>query len=172
MPNELDRLDSLRTAYAGLERPVVDGAPWPLAETFGAEPEAAWGPRELLAHVAEMLPFWLGELEKVVEGAPDGSAVPFGRVSTDAVRIGLIERDRTLPLRVLFARIDAGLRAWTDRLGTLSDVERSRVGRHPTLGEMATAAFLQRFIVGHAEEHVVQLEAILADRARTPPDPA
>jgi DinB family protein len=166
MPNELDRLASLRAAYAGLEDPVVDGAPWPLAQTFGAEPEASWGPRELLAHVAEMLPFWLGELEKVVEGAPDGSAVPFGRVSTDAVRIGLIERDRTLPLRVLFGRIDAGFGAWSDRLGTLSDDERSRVGRHPTLGEMAPAAFLERFILGHAQEHVEQLETTLADTAR------
>jgi hypothetical protein len=168
MLNELDRLASLRAAYAGLERPVVDGAPWPLAETFGAEPEAAWGPRELLAHVAEMLPFWLGELEKVVEGAPNGAPVPFGRVSTDAVRIGLIERDRTLPLHVLFGRIDAGLRAWSDRLGTLSDVERARVGRHPTIGEMAPGAFLERFILGHAEEHVTQLEAILANAAGDP----
>ena len=168
MPNELERLAALRAAYAGLERPVVDGAPWPLAESFGAEPEAAWGPRELLAHVAEMLPYWLGELEKVVEGAPDGSPVPFGRISTDAVRIGLIERDRTLPLRVLFARIDAGFGAWSDRLGTLSDLERSRVGRHPTIGEMSPPAFLERFILGHAEEHVVQLEGILGDTARDP----
>ncbi|HUP55158.1 MAG TPA: DinB family protein [Methylomirabilota bacterium] len=162
MANELDRLSALRAAYAGLERPVEAGAPWPLAEMFGAEPEAAWGPRELLAHVAEMLPFWLGELEKVVEGATDGSAVPFGRVATDAVRIGLIERDRTLPLRVLFGRIDAGIRAWSERLETLTDEERARVGRHPKLGEMSPPAFLERFILGHAEEHVVQLEGIIA----------
>jgi hypothetical protein len=166
MANELDRLEALRAAYAGLERPVVDGEPWPLAAAFGTEPEAAWGPRELLAHVAEMVPFWLGELEKVVEGAPDGSPVPFGRVATDAVRIGLIERDRTLPLRVLIGRIDTGLRAWSERLGTLSDDERARLGRHPTLGEMSPAAFLERFILGHAEEHVRQLEGILAAAAR------
>jgi hypothetical protein len=169
LPSDLDRLADARAAYTALADRVAAGEPWPLAEHFGTEPEASWGPREVLAHVAEMLPFWLGELEKVVEGAPDGSAVPFGRVSTDAVRIGLIERDRTLPLPVLFRRIDAGLRAWSDRLATLSDDERSRVGRHPTLGEMSPAAFLERFILGHAEEHVVQLEAILA---HAPHDPA
>ncbi len=168
MPDELDGLATLRAGYAGLERPVVDGAPWPLAGAFGTEPEAAWGPRELLAHVAEMLPFWLGELEKVVEGAPDGSPVPFGRVATDAVRIGLIERDRTLPLPVLFARIDAGLGHWSERLGTLSDLERSRIGRHPTLGEMSAPAFFGRFILGHAQEHVTQLEEILAATGRDP----
>ena len=166
MPDELDRLGALRAAYAGLEGPVVAGGPWPLAAAFGTEPEASWGPRELLAHVAEMLPFWLGELERVVEGAPDGSDVSFGRVASDAVRIGLIERDRTLPLPVLFGRIDAGLGAWSDRLGTLSTDDRARLGHHPTLGEMSAAAFVERFILGHAEEHVAQLERIPAEGPR------
>jgi hypothetical protein len=166
MPNELDRLDALRAAYAGLRPRVAAGEPWPLATTFGTEPEAAWGPPELLAHVAEMLIFWLGELERVVEGGTNGQVPQFGRVATDAVRIGLIQRDRTLPLRVLFDRIDGGLRAWSDRLRSLSDDERAHVGRHPTLGEFETTAILNRFVLGHAEEHVDQLEAILADRAR------
>lgn len=166
MADELDRLEALRAAYARLERPVVAGAPWPLAEAFGAEPEASWGPRELLAHVAEMLPFWLGELERVVEGAPDGSPVPFGRVASDAVRIGLIERDRALPLPVLFSRIDAGLGAWSDRLGSLRTDERARLGRHPSVGEMSAGAFVERFVLGHAEEHVAQLDGILAGAHR------
>ncbi len=168
MPNELDRLDALRAAYAGLQPKVVAGEPWPLATAFGTEPEAAWGPPELLAHVAEMLLFWLGELERVVDGAPGAHVAPFGRVSTDAVRIGLIERDRTLPRRVLFDRIDGGLRSWSDRLGSLTDDERARVGRHPTLGEFAATAILDRFVLGHAEEHVAQLETILADPGREP----
>lgn len=164
MPNELDRVRTLRDAYAGLRAPVAAGEPWPLATRFGTEPEASWGPRELLAHVAEMLSFWLGELERVVDG-PSGGPVPqFGRVASDAVRIGLIERDRTLPLRVLFGRIDDGFRAWSDRLGSLTDDDRAHVGRHPTLGEFAATAILDRFVLGHAEEHVTQLEAILAER--------
>jgi hypothetical protein len=168
MPNELDRLASLRAAYAGLERPVMRRAPWPLATAFGTEPEAAWGPPELLAHVAEMLLFWLGELERVVEGGAAGQVPGFGRVATDAVRIGLIGRDRTLPLRVLFDRVDGGLRAWSDRLGSLTAEERARVGRHPTLGEFAATAILDRFVLGHAEEHAEQLETILADAVRDP----
>jgi hypothetical protein len=168
MPTELDRLDALRAAYAGLRAQVAAGEPWPLAMAFGTEPEAAWGPREVLAHVAEMLLFWLGELERVVDEAPGGQVAPFGRVPTDAVRIGLIERDRTLPLRVLFDRIDGGLRAWSDRLGSLTDDERARVGRHPTLGEFAATAILDRFVLGHAEEHVEQLETILSDATRDP----
>lgn len=165
MSNELDRLQAVRAAYTGLQSRVVAGDPWPLAAAFGTEPEAAWGPRELLAHVAEMLPFWLGELERVVDG-DDGSAVPFGRIADDASRIGIIARDRSLPLRVLFARIDAGLGAWLDRLPTLTDAERAKAGLHPRLGEMPVAGMADRFVIGHSEEHIVQLGSILDEAGR------
>jgi hypothetical protein len=135
--------------------------PWPLADDYGTGPEASWGPREVLAHVEEMLPFWLGEMERVIDG--DGSApVPFGRTADDPVRIGIIERDRRLPLRVLFGRIDDGLRAWEERLPTLTDAQSSRIGVHPRLGEMPATAILERFVTGHAEEHITQLDDILA----------
>jgi DinB superfamily len=165
MSDDLDRLRATRAAYAALQPRVVAGEPWPLAAAFGTEPEAAWGPRELLAHVAEMLPFWLAEMERVIDGPPGGGPTPFGRVADDHNRIAIIERDRTLPLRVLFGRVDAGLREWADRLGSLTDDERARVGLHPRLGEMSVAAMPERFVLGHAEEHIAQLEGILAGGA-------
>src|SRR4029079_8422601 len=58
---ELDRLADARAAYARLRPRVIAGDPWPLAEDFGTGPEASWGPREVLAHVEEMLPYWLRE---------------------------------------------------------------------------------------------------------------
>lgn len=157
---ELDRLADVRAAYVAIAPRVIAGEPWPLAEAFGTEPEASWGPREVLAHVQEMLPFWLGELERIVDGPPPGPT-PFGRIADDAVRIGIIERDRTLPLRVLFARVDAGMRAWSDRLAGLTAAERRRVGLHPRLGEVPVDRMLERFVLGHAEDHVAQLEEIL-----------
>lgn len=164
---DLDRLADARAAYAALAVRVAAGEPWPLAAAFGTEPEASWGPRELLAHVAEMLPFWLGELERVVDGDGDGgSSVPFGRIADDASRIGIIARDRSLPLRVLFGRIDAGFGAWLDRLPALTDPERAKVGLHPRLGEMPVAGIADRFVIGHSEEHIVQLGSILADARR------
>ncbi len=156
---ELVRLQTARTSLSVLEPRVLAGEPWPLAEAFGTEPEASWGPRDVLAHLAEMLPFWLGELERVVDGEP--APVPFGRTADDVVRIGLLERDRTLPLRVLFGRIDRGLHDWAERLPTLSAEERAKLGRHPRLGDMGTGGILERFVIGHAEEHVAQIEALL-----------
>ena len=161
MTSETERIAAARRAYAELEPRVTAGGPWPLAEDYGNGPEASWGPGEVLAHVGEMLPFWLGEMERVVDGA--GSApVPFGRTADDAVRIGVIGRDRSLPLRALFARIDGGFADWADRLTTLTDAERSRIGVHPRLGEMPASAILERFITSHAEDHITQLNDILA----------
>ena len=159
MTSETERLEAARAAYALLRPRVEAGEPWPLATAFGTEPESSWGPREVLAHVAEMLPFWLGELERVIEG-PRG--VPFGRLEEDSSRIGLIARERTLPLRVLFDRIDAGLAAWAARLASLTDAELAAIGLHPRRGEMTVAQMPERFVVGHAEGHIAQLEEILA----------
>jgi hypothetical protein len=164
MTSELDRLSAARRAYAELAPRVVADDPWPLATAFGVEPEASWGPREVLAHVAEMLPYWLGELERVVEGSPE--PIPFGRLQDDAMRIGLIERDRELPIAVLFARIDAGFRDWSARLPSLTPVQRAKGGLHPRLGEVPAARILERHVLEHSEEHIAQLEGILADADR------
>lgn len=167
MSTEIDRIAAARDAFRDLEPLIAEREPWPLAAAFGTEPEASWGPREVLAHVEEMLPFWLGEMERVVEGDrvdPDGT-VTFGRIAADATRIGIIARDRGLPLRVLFGRVDAGLAAWAERLATLTDDEGRRLGMHPRLGEMPARGILERFVLGHTEEHLTQLEELLAARA-------
>jgi hypothetical protein len=161
--SDVDRIAAARRAYAELAPRVMAGEPWALAEDYGTGPEASWGPREVLAHVEEMLPFWLGEMERVVDG--DGSTpVPFGRTADDEVRIGIIERDRSLPMRVLFRRIDDGLAAWEERLPSVTDAESGRIGAHPRLGEMPASAILDRFVTGHAEDHIAQLNDILATR--------
>jgi hypothetical protein len=161
MTTDIERIAAARRAYAELAPRVMAGEPWALADDYGTGPEASWGPREVLAHVEEMLPFWLGEMERIVD-APGAAPVPFGRTADDPVRIGILARDRTLPLRVLFGRIDAGLRDWEDRLPTLSDADQARVGLHPRLGEMPAGGILERFVIGHAEDHVAQLNEILA----------
>jgi hypothetical protein len=163
--DDLARIEAARGAYAALAPRIAAAEPWPLATAFGTEPEASWGPREVLAHVSEMLPYWLGELERVVDG--DGAVpVSFGRTAEDPLRIGMIGRDRTLPLRVLSERVDAGIAAWLRRLPALTDDDRAKVGLHPRLGELPAPRIADRFIVGHLEDHVGQLESILAAAGR------
>lgn len=152
------RFDDLRASLASV-RPAVLARSWPLAARFGTEPEASWGPPEVLAHIAEMLPFWLGEVERILDGAPE--PVPFGRIADDPVRIGLVGRDRSLPPRVLFDRCDAGLDAWAARLAELTQEQRQRRGLHPRLGELTIDAVAVRFVVTHVAEHLEQLQRAL-----------
>lgn len=157
------RLEAAVDAILAQHDRIERAGPWPLAELYGTEAEASWGPPELLAHLDEMLPYWLGEVERILDGPP-GAAVPFGRVATDSIRIGVIGRDRTIPLRELFARLAAdGVRV-AARLRELTVEEAGRRGVHPTRGELAVVDVMERFVIGHLEEHVVQLRAILAAR--------
>jgi hypothetical protein len=157
---EADRLEAAAAAIVELGPRVEVGGDWPLAEDYGTGPEASWGPREVLAHVEEYLPYWLGEIERVLAG--DASApVPFGRVAEDPVRIGVIGRDRTMPFRELFARVAVDAPRVAARLRELSEADASRVGLHPRRGEMQIRDMLDPFLVGHTQGHVNQLREIL-----------
>lgn len=163
LDSDAGRLEAAVAGISALEPRVRAAAPWPLAAVYGTEAEASWGPPEVLAHLEEMLPFWLGEVERILDG-PTYAPVPFGRVAADAVRIGIIGRDRTLPLRELFARIDADGSRLAARMRELGASEVARKGLHPRLGVMTIAELLERFAVTHVEEHVVQLRELLDAR--------
>ena len=48
------------------------------------------------------------------------------------------------------------------RLAELTPTEAGRSGVHPRLGEMTVQGIVERFLVGHLEEHVRQLDEVLA----------
>jgi hypothetical protein len=148
-----DRLAAGSSSFRALRSEIEAGEPWRLSDNFGTEPEASWGPRETLAHVQEMLPFWLGEIERVIEGIGRQERVPFGRVATDEIRVAIIERDRSLPLRELFARIEVSAGRVAERLRELDDTETDAVGAHPRLGPMTVGQIAERFVCDHLEEH-------------------
>lgn len=157
------RLGAGIAAINALRPRIEAAAPWPRAEMYGVEAEASWGPPELLAHVDEMLPYWLGEAERIVEGS-GSEPLPFGRVAADDVRIGIIGRDRTMPLRELFARLASDGDRVARRMRDLSDAEAAREGLHPTRGVVAVDALFESLVTSHLEGHVTQLEEILAAR--------
>ena len=114
-----------------------------------------WDRRQVLAHVAEMLPYWAEQAERVAAG----DQVAFGRVSSNPERIGAIERDRHQDPARLLGRVDQGVGVVLALLERLNDDALARSGRHQTLGEMTVAAIVDRFLVAHLEEHAEQLEA-------------
>jgi hypothetical protein len=110
-----------------------------------------------------MLPFWRGEIERILAGPVE--PVPFGRVASNELRIGVIERDRSLPIRELYGRLESDAERLTRRLGELSPAETARIGLHPTLGALTVQQAAERFVAGHLEEHGAQLATIVDGRA-------
>ncbi len=157
------RIRDAGNAIQELRDPLVAGEPWPLSETWGTEPEADWGPPELLGHVDEMLPYWVDELERVLAGER-AAAVPFGRIASDASRLARIDADRHRPIGDLLDDIAGGIEragAFADRL---SSGDAQRLGLHPSRGEITVGDSIERFLTGHLEDHVEQLRSILTRR--------
>ncbi|HYK95799.1 MAG TPA: DinB family protein [Candidatus Dormibacteraeota bacterium] len=161
LDSQVVRLEDAAANLMALRGDVEAGVPWPLADVWGVEPEASWGPPELLAHVEEYLRYWMGEIERVLAG-DGGTPVPFGRVASDTLRLGVIGRDRSLPMRELFGRIEADAARIAARLRELTEDEAARIGLHPARGELTVREMLEPFLVGHTEGHVTQLREILA----------
>jgi hypothetical protein len=86
--------------------------------------------------------------------------VPFGRVKTDAARVEAIERDRHTDAAALLERVRSSLAAVSDVLCALPEEAWRLRGAHPTLGEMTVHRIVERFIVGHLEEHADQLDGL------------
>jgi len=155
----LDRLHAAKDALKATRVAVEAHGHWPLAPMIDHSAEAHWGPPEVLAHISEMVQYWLGELERVIAGNPE--PVPFGRLATDPVRLAILERDRSLPTRELYDRTVSALERLERRLAELTPTDLRRRGLHPSRGVMTAAEIPERFVVGHLADHVVQLEALL-----------
>ena len=154
------RIRDAGTALLDLRDALVAGEPWPLSDDWGHTPEAEWGPREVLGHLNEMLPYWTDQLELVLAGDP-ATAVPFGRVATDQSRLDRIDADRAKPAGVLVDEIGRGLDRVLSFLDGLSPADAGRLGAHPTRGAITIRESAERFFVTHLEEHVDQLRRTL-----------
>jgi len=104
-------------------------------------------------------------MERVI--AASGEVVPMGRVAGDTLRAQAIETGRTLPTRELVARIRSAIGRYVVRLPELTAEDWGQRGIHPRVGELTVAEMLDRFVLGHLDEHVAQLNHALEARADT-----
>jgi hypothetical protein len=119
-----------------------------------------WG--QVWAHLAEFIPYWLGQAREVL-AAYRGDPVPFGRVKSNPERVAAVERDRGTAVAVLWERLQSqvgGLRTFVEELPDGGWVVR---GVHQTLGEMSMHQLVDEFLVGHLEQHVDQLDSLRRD---------
>jgi DinB superfamily len=133
-----------------------------------ADPDTGeqWDRGQVLAHVAEILPYWSEQAELVVER---GGGVPFGRVKSNPERIAAIERDRRTDTAELLKRMDQGLQQVLALLERLDERVLGRIGTHERLGEMTVGEIIDRFLVEHLEEHAEQLQKQLRKQPQKQP---
>jgi DinB superfamily len=135
-----------------------------------------WDRGQVWAHLAEFQAFWLKEFEKVVAGAGTAhgrpaAPVPFGRTSADPDRAASIERDRHLSPAQLQMEVDRQAQATEQFLWGLDQSGWSAVGLHPSLGPMTMPAMIERFLIGHLEEHASQLDELVGGPSPADPTP-
>ncbi|MBA2315005.1 MAG: hypothetical protein H0V87_06425 [Chloroflexi bacterium] len=149
------RLDDIR-------RRLDEVAPAPLpAGLTDPDPggEERWEAAQVWAHMAEFVGYWHDQLRSVIAEYA-GDPVPFGRTKRDAARIAAIELGRHEPVDELARRTREALAAVTGDLAGLSTAEWKAAGLHETVGVMDLEAIVERFIVGHMEEHLDQLKGL------------
>ncbi|MHB8717546.1 MAG: DinB family protein [Candidatus Dormibacteria bacterium] len=150
------RLDAVRSRLEALSR-----ARLPAGALTAEDPPTGerWEAGQVWAHLAEFIPYWIAQAERVLDGRDAGPAA-FGRTKRDPERVGAIERgrDRSVPEQWEVVSGDITLlREFVERVGDDGWPVR---GRHPTLGEMSVARLVDEFLVGHLEEHAEQLEGL------------
>jgi hypothetical protein len=151
----MDRADRARRLQAAAGRVRASAVLLPDEALTDPDPDSGerWDRGQVLAHVAEMLPYWAQQAELVASGRQ----TEFGRVKSDPDRVGAIERDRREDPARLLGRVDEGVAVVLALVDRLDDQQLARVGHHQTLGDMTVAEIVDRFAVAHLEEHADQL---------------
>lgn len=156
----LRRLDAVEARLGGL----ADKEPEPGALTDAdAGTGERWDRGQVWAHLAEFIPYWIGQARPVLRGQASGDPVPFGRTKSDPERIDAIERDRHEAVRTLWASTREDIALLRTFLGGLAPEQWLDVGLHPTRGPMPVSDITEEFLVGHLEQHADQLEGLTAD---------
>jgi len=146
------RLAAVDTRLRGLSQRRLEG--WTDPDPRTGE---RWEAGELWAHVAEFIPYWISEAERVL--AEDSSdPVPFGRSRANPERIAAIERDRHRGTPALWHDIREDLNDLRAFLGEISERGWRAKGLHPIQGVMPLSQIVEEMLIGHLEEHADQLE--------------
>src|SRR5712692_11417111 len=131
-PNVEAIRENVRNSYAELHQ-LIEGplASLDMSKLYQLPAENEWTIMQNLAHIVEFMPYWAGEIEKLV--ADPGRN--FGRTAQDEGRLRGIsehEKDRLSSIKaallVSYARLD-------EVLGSLKDSDLALTGKHPKYEE-------------------------------------
>ena len=118
-----------------------------------------WSAGQVWGHLAEILPYWLGQVRRVLaEGSMD--PVRFGRSRSDPGRLAGIERGKHDSPAPLLPEIHEAIAELSMLMKAIDEDGWAARGRHPTMGVMNIARIMEEFLVGHLEGHAAQLDSL------------
>lgn len=119
-----------------------------------------WSALQVLGHMVEMIPYWLGHCRALIAGTGDPPV--FGRGKDSPERLAGIDRGSGGDPKELLGLLHDEVKAAASAIRDMSAAERSKRGIHIKLGELTVADCVERFIVAHSEDHLEQIRATLS----------
>ena len=149
---------SVRKSYDELNQ-LIDG---PLArldrsKLYKAPAENEWTIMQNLAHIVEFMPYWAGEIEKLVTTPGEN----FGRTQQDEGRLRAVSKHGADSLEQIKAALPGSYARLDEVLGSLRDSYLELIGKHVRYGEKSLEWVIDEFVTDHLSGHVEQIQRCL-----------
>jgi uncharacterized damage-inducible protein DinB len=150
--------ESVRNSHASLHQ-LIDG---PLArldasKLYLSPAENEWTIMQSLSHIVEFMPYWAGEIEKLV--AEPGSN--FGRTPEDEGRLQGISEYEMDSLSKIHEALAGSYQRLDEVLRKLKDSDLELTGKHVRYGEKPLNWLIEEFVTNHLSGHVEQIKRCL-----------
>jgi uncharacterized damage-inducible protein DinB len=157
-PNVEAIRENVRNSYAQLYQLIDD----PLAhidasKLYKTPAGHEWTIMQILAHIVEFMPYWVGEIEKLV--AEPGRN--FGRTHQDEGRLQGISEHEMDSLKRIKEALPESYARLEKELESLRDSDLTVTGKHVQYGEKPLSWFIEDFVTAHLSEHVEQIKRSL-----------
>ena len=118
----------------------------------------AWSAIEVLAHVAEFVPYWADQAAQVA-GRDDAGDRPFGRTHDDPARIAAVRDHARDPYESLARRLEEVTASAAATLRAIPADAWARTAVHARRGTMSVEQIVRQFLLDHLVEHTEQAAA-------------
>ena len=159
-------LQRLEVVEARLEGHATRGSYSGLTARDAATGER-WDAGQLWAHLAILLPYWIGEVRGLV-ASQDTPPIEFGQAASHQDRIAAIENGRHEPIPDQMGRVSAEIAAVRALAAGLPHDAWSRLGRNRATGEVLSVRdIVDRIMIGRLEGHADLLDDLAEQAARS-----
>ena len=122
------------------------------------EGETEWSAMQVLGHVVEMIPYWLGQCQMLIRAE---TPPVFGRTPDAPERLAGPERGAASDVEALLGVLNEEVQAAARAIEEMTPAERDKRGQHIRRGEMRVEDVVELLVVAHMEEHLVQVREVL-----------